>query len=86
MKCAVVLAEGVKQIMFTPENESEKRALAMISVNDDISVERKTGHFCDGDRVAGYSVSMCQGGFLRAFDDSDSLMLVLRDKKGESDG
>ncbi len=31
----------------------------------------------------GYNVTLCQGGYLRAYEDSDSLMLVIRNKKSE---
>lgn len=83
MKCAVVLADGVKQVMFTPENENEKLALSMIGVEDEITVERKQGSFYQSyeqDKHQGYNVSLCKGGYLRAFKDTDSLMLVLKDK------
>ena len=88
MKCAVVIADGVKQIMFTPENKSEKLALSMINVDDDISVERKKGSFYDGFRdhqARGYNVALCQSGYLRAFEDADSLMLVLKPKKEDEE-
>ena len=92
MKCAIVIADGIKQIMFTPENKNEKMALEMIRMDDNITVERKTGRFYDRyeddnyQNVRGYNVALCQGGYLRAYDDSDSLMLVLKPKKDrESD-
>lgn len=34
MKCTVVIADGIKQIMFTPENKAEKLALSMIDVDN----------------------------------------------------
>ena len=85
MKCSVVLSDGVKRVMLTPESENEKMALSMIGVDDDITVERKEGNFFDSNRPQGYSVSMCQGGYLRAFESTESLMLVLRDKKPEQE-
>lgn len=82
MKCAIIIADGIKQIMFTPENESEKMALKMITIDDDIIVEVKEGTLYDGGHVPesakGYVVSKCQGGYLRAYPQEDSLMLVLR--------
>jgi hypothetical protein len=80
MKCAVVLADGVKQVMLTPETANEKMALSMIGVEDDIHVERKEGKFFDEATSKGYNVALCQGGYLRAYEDSDSLMLVLKEK------
>ena len=88
MKCAIVIAEGIKQIIFTPENEAEKQAIKMIDVDDNITVERKTGEFYSGYRdhqMKSYNVALCKGGYLRAFEDSDSLMLVLKPKKKTDD-
>ena len=88
MKCAVVLADGVKQIMFTPETKNEKMALKMISAGDEITVETKEGTFYDdfrGVQQKGYNVVLCQGGYLRAFEDSDSLMLVLKQKEKKNE-
>ena len=87
MKCAIVLADGIKQVMFTAENESEKKALYVLNdVDSDITIEHKRGSFYDGFRDqksmgCGYNVALCQNGYLRAYEDSDSLMLVLRNKK-----
>ena len=84
MKCAIVLADGVKQIMFTPENKNEKMALKMISTEEEITVETKEGVFYDNFRDCqhkGYNVALCQGGYVRAFEDSNSLMLVLKPKE-----
>jgi len=84
MKTAIVIADGIKQIMFTPENESERQALKMITPDDDISLDIKMGTFYDSySRPAsaeGYTVRKCQGDYLRAYRDEDSLMLVLRPK------
>lgn len=88
MKCAVVIADGVKQIMFTPENKSEKFALSMIDEKDIISVETRQGTFYGDYRdnqLKGYNVALCRAGYLRAYEDSDSLMLVLREKEVVSD-
>ncbi len=85
MKTAIIIADGIKQIMFTPENDSEKQALKMITPDDDISLEVKEGTFYDSapDSAKGYTVNECKGGYLRAFDSEDSLMLVLKPKKKE---
>lgn len=83
MKTAIIMADGIKQIMFTPENESEKRALKMITPNDDISIETHTGTLYDTAPASakGYTVEKCRGGYLRAYEQEDSLMLVLTPKK-----
>lgn len=81
MKTAIIISDGVKQVMFTPENDSEKQALKMITPDDDIELAVKTGSFHASYKPAGYHVGMCQGGFLRAWDDEDSVMLVLTPKK-----
>jgi hypothetical protein len=82
MKTAIIIAEGIKQIMFTPENDSERQALKMITPDDDISIEVKHGTFYDTTPISarGYTVQKCQGGFLRAYDSEESLMLVLKRK------
>lgn len=89
MKTAIVIADGIKQIMFTPENESEKQALKMITPDQDITVDIKTGSFFDGhsfpESAAGYIVSECNGGHLRAYQDTNSLMLVLRPKESKNE-
>ena len=85
MKCAIVLGDGVKQIMFAPENDNEKQALKMITPDDDISIQTKQGSFFDdSEKVVGYNVAMCQGGYLRAFSEGDCVMLVLRRKEKEA--
>lgn len=82
MKCAIVIAEGLKQIMFTAETESEKQALKMITPEDDISVDIKVGSFYTNapPSAAGYMVGISNGDYLRAYECSESLMLVLRPK------
>lgn len=84
MKTAIIIADGIKQIMFTPENESEKMALNMFTPDDNISLEVKQGTLYDGHNTPqcarGYIVQKCKGEFLRAYDNEDSLMLVLTPK------
>ena len=81
MKTAIILSDGLKQIMLTPENDNEKQALKMISPEDDISIEVKQGSFADKESVRGYDVHQCQGGWLRVWEDNNSVMLILRPKK-----
>ena len=85
MKTRILLADGVKQIMFTPETENEKEALKLITVNDDIHTVIKRGSFAayDTDKVFGADVYECQGGYYRAQQDTESVMFVLTPKKNE---
>ena len=80
MKTAIIISNGLKQIMFTPENDSEKMALKLITPDDNISIEVKHGRFTDKATATGYSISECRGGYLRAWEDDNSVMLLLRPK------
>ncbi len=84
MKVAIIFSEGMKQINFTPENEDEKQALKLITPNDDISLAVKSGSFGE-EMYSPFSVSIqeCNGGYLRAFDNSESIMLVLSPKENK---
>jgi hypothetical protein len=81
MKVAIIFSEGVKQINFTPENEDEKQALKLITPNDDIQLAVKSGSFGE-ERHKPFTieVNQCKGGYLRTFDNSESIMLVLSPK------
>lgn len=81
MKVAIIFSEGVKQINFTPENEDEKQALKLITPNDDIQLAVKNGSFGE-ERYEPFTieVNQCKGGYLRVFDNSESIMLVLSPK------
>jgi len=81
MKTAILLADGVKQIMFTPETENEKEALKMITPDDDIHTVIKRGTFVgEHDEVFGANVYECRGGYMRAEADRESVMFVLTPK------
>lgn len=85
MKTAILLANGVKQIMFTPETNNEKEALKMITVDDDIHTVIKRGNFYGGDeQIFGVDVYKCQGGYMRAEQDTESVMFVLTPKSEQS--
>lgn len=87
MKVAIILSDGISQVMMTPENKMEEKALSMITPNVDISVETKSGSFYDSnspDAARGYTIQECKGGYLRAWEDKDSLMLVLKPKKDKT--
>jgi len=82
MKTIIILGDGVKQICFTPETENEKKALRMITTEDDIHTVIKRGTLYDRDEeILGVDVYKCQGGYLRARDDTDSVLFVLTPKK-----
>lgn len=84
MKVAIIFSNGMKQINFTPENDDEKQALKLITPNDDIDLAVKIGSFGDEKfRNLGIEINQCQGGYLRAFSNEESVMLVLspKDKK-----
>lgn len=82
MKVAIIFSEGTKQINFTPENDDEKEALKLITPNDDIQLAVKNGSFGE-ERFVPFSIEVkkCMGGYLRAYDSSDSIMLVLSPKE-----
>jgi hypothetical protein len=81
MKIAIIFSEGVKQINFTPENDDEKQALQLITPNDNIELAVHTGSFGDARfRPFSVNINQCKGGYLRTYDDSQSIMLVLTPK------
>lgn len=80
MKTAILITEGVKQIMFTPQNDSEKEALRYIHPDDNVHTVIKKGTFSDFD-VFGAEVYECKGGYYRASEQEDSVMFVLTPKK-----
>ena len=81
MKISILITEGVKQIMFTPETDAEKQALKMISHDEDIHTVIKRGSFSDIPEVFGADVYECQGGYYRAEEKEESVMFVLTPKK-----
>ncbi len=81
MKTAIIFADGIKQIIFTPENDDEKKALKLFSPNDDIELAIHTGSFGEQRfRPFTANIQKCQGGFLRVFDNSESIIFVLTPK------
>lgn len=86
MKVAIVISDDVKQIVFTPENDSERQALRMISPNDNIDLAIKEGKMFDyyaGDNTKPFhgNFSRCGGGWLRMYEDKESVMLILTPKE-----
>lgn len=81
MKTSIVISEESKQIMFTPENAHEKEMLQVFNTDDDINLCVRWGSFTNNYENDGYSVEICQGGYLRAWRNPDSVMLVIEPKK-----
>lgn len=81
MKLSVVIAEGVKQVMMTPENDHEREALKWINPTDDIEIATKFGTYDSEPTHVAYNSSLCQGGYVRRFAEESSLMFVLTPKK-----
>ena len=82
MKVSVLLVDGAKQIMLTPENEHEKSALKMIAPEDKIEAVSKWGGFFDKeDKLLGYEINKCQGGYYRPFPSDESLMFIIKPRK-----
>lgn len=87
MKVAIIFSDGIKQINFTPENADEKQALKLITPNDDIKLAVKNGSFGEErHKPFAIDISQCRGGYLRAFDSSESIMLVLSPKQKQAEG
>lgn len=84
MITSIIISEGVKQIVFTPENDEEKAVLKMITVNDSIEVLSMHGspYALGGSKTKPFAANIgsCGGGYLRMFTDEDSRILVLKPK------
>lgn len=88
MKTALIFADGIKQIIFTPENDDERQALKMFTSDDHIELAVVEDGLYDypnkGQRPYAPSLGKCRGGWLRVFgEDSKSIMFVLSPKKKE---
>jgi hypothetical protein len=81
MKISIVIAEGEKQIMMTPETEHERQALKFIAPEDKLTVACQWGTFDDEPSHFGYNTDKCKGGYYRRFAEKDSLMFVISEKK-----
>ena len=85
MKTAVIFADGVKQIVFTPENDDEKYALSLLTPSDDIELLITNGTFGDlKNKPYTANVGMCRGDYLRIFSDKESRIIVLSPKKNSN--
>lgn len=79
---SLVISGDIKQIMLSPDNDDEGRILKSIQVDDTISVVTKQGSFVEKSNL-GYSIDQCRGGYLRAYEKDDCLMIVIQPKKDE---
>lgn len=77
MKLSIVIAEGVKQVMMTPESDHEKEALKWISSTDKIEIAQHWGTYDDQPKHFSYNTGKCREGYLRRFAEKDSLMFVI---------
>jgi len=81
MKISIIIVEGAKQIMLTPETDHEKEALKFINTDDKLEVVSKRGNFAsEYNSHANLRVEECKGNFLRAFSDKESIMFLIKDK------
>ena len=81
MKISIVIVEGSKQIMLTPETDHEKQALKFVNPKDTLKVVSHWGQFAD----ESLEILKCQGNYLRAFSLADSLMFLIEDDNGNSE-
>lgn len=81
MKISIVITDGYKQVMMSPETEHEKNALKMINPTDVLTGWAKWGTFDNKKGYMNEGVEMCKGNYLRRFACEESLMFVIEDKK-----
>ena len=73
MKTVIILSDGIKQIIFTPENEQEKYALALITPDDDIELLIEDGGFGNENyKPFTKTIEQCKGGWLRLYHEEHS--------------
>lgn len=83
MKTAIIFSDNTKQIILTPESESEKTAIGMITENDNIEIALKNGsiYSCGNqEEIFTASLKQSRGGYLRVYNDDNSIILVLTPK------
>lgn len=72
MIVAITILNDVKQITLTPESEEEKYICKLFGEGKK-EIEIKEGSF----------YTECKGNYIREFNDDESVMLILRNKKEE---
>jgi hypothetical protein len=83
MKASLVITNDVRQVILSPENETEKKILSAIKGTEKADVDIHVGSFWDGS-MYGHSykssrLQACQGGWTREYSDADSVILVIKD-------
>lgn len=83
MKTSIIFSDNTKQIVLTPETESEKTAMSMFTESDNIDIALREGdiYSCQTNRPFTGQFSECRRKYLRFFDDDKSIILVLTPKK-----
>lgn len=84
MKISLVITEGAKQIMMTPENDHERKALRFIQPEDNLKAVSRWGTFDNEPNHCSYNVGKSQGGTYRRYATEDSLMFVVEDEAVEN--
>ena len=67
MKFAYYLTEGVEQFVLTPENDTERKLVDMLTSRDGVDVSILKGQFYQ-----------CRGGWVRQGPGEDSALVVVR--------
>ena len=80
MKISIVIADGYKQIMMTPENDHEREALKYIEPDSTLHTVAKKGTYDDKLQHYGMNTEMCKGGMLRRFAVEESLMFIIKNE------
>ena len=83
MKSAIVITDQCKQVVLTPENETDKAVLSAFKVKDKDKIQIYVGSFYDTDTSPYYAtyksshLQRCEGGWVREYRDSDSVIIVV---------
>lgn len=75
MKTALVVSGNDINIFLTAETDEERMALKYISEGKTFEVLSERAGFTGEHQVARLQVNKCQGGWLRAYADKDSIVL-----------
>ena len=75
MKFGYYLTEGVEQFILTPENDTEKKLVDMLTARDDVDISILKGSFYE-----------CQGGWVREGRGQDSALVVVRKSSNPDKG
>jgi hypothetical protein len=82
MKTSIIFSDNLKQVVLTPETDSEKLAMEMFTADDNVQIALKHGsiYSCQGDIPFTANIAECSGGYLRCYNNDKSIILVLRPK------